>query len=58
MKKKSKQDKKMRDFLDELKELLDKYDLSLVSFSPDEEFDCFGNFLGIYWEILVKGKME
>jgi len=54
----SKQNEKMRKFLDELKELLDKYDLSLVSFSPDEEFDCFGNFLGEYWEILVKGKME
>jgi len=54
----SKQNEKMRKFLDELKELLDKYNLSLISFSPDVKFDCFGNFLGEYWEILVKGKME
>ena len=57
----SKQNEKMRKFLDELKELLDKYDLNLISIFFGEKYEKFGypkNLLETYWAIFIKEKME
>jgi len=57
----SKQNEKMREFLEELKELLDKYDLSLISIFSGEKYEKFGypkNFLETYWAIFIKEKIE
>jgi len=47
--------------LDDLKGLLDKYDLSLISIFSGEKYEKFGypkNLLETYWAIFIKEKIE